>query len=100
VLFIYITSLASNELISINPIKQLTFFVSIILSSCLIFNNLNIQQQINLLSAHGNKAFNFMYSNNTFVLTITTIIYLLLTLIIVVKVSNKFEAPLKSKIFL
>jgi len=40
-----------------------------------------------------------MYTWNSIRLITLTIIYLLLTLIIVVKISNKFEAPIKNLIF-
>jgi hypothetical protein len=39
-----------------------------------------------------------LYRWNNCVLLATTILYIFLTLVIVVKISNKFEAPLKNLI--
>lgn len=98
VLFIYITSLASNELIliSINSI-----FYSVIFCSLLIFFiilSFNLQDNYNIFNFNF-KSFHLIYSIRRSRLVILTIIYLLLTLIIVVKISNKFDAPIKNMIF-
>lgn len=100
VLFIYITSLASNEKINISLINQ-PAHVFYIFTAVVIFLliKINFQHQFLQFTETQNKFFNFMYRINRIYLTLITIIYLLLTLIIVVKTSNKFEAPLKNKIF-
>jgi len=100
VLFIYITSLASNELIPLKISNGAIIVLVIFLFSWIIFNSPNIQQFFNYQSENIFKTFNFMYRSNSIILTLTTIVYLLLTLIIVVKISNKFDAPIKNIIFL
>jgi len=98
VLFIYITSLASNEkfFFRANPILLL-YIISIIIIILLI--NKNEEAQIFNQLNNINKIFNSIYSLNVITLTITTIIYLLLTLIVVVKVASKYEGPLRNIVY-
>nr|AMW68083.1 NADH dehydrogenase subunit 6 [Podallea sp. YW-2016] len=100
VLFIYMTSLASNELFSfsMNNFMKMIFMFFILLSiSLLIFNNnfillknmdtskfnydmiINMENQLNLIKLYNNPSMN---------ITLLMIIYLLLTLIIIVKITN------------
>lgn len=98
VLFIYITSLASNELIliSINSIFYSVIFCSLLLFFIIL--SFNLQDNYNIFNFNF-KSFHLIYSIRRSRLVILTIIYLLLTLIIVVKISNKFDAPIKNMIF-
>lgn len=97
VLFIYITSLASNELIRLKIITlPNSIFIPIILVFFIIIN-VDFQE----FKESGTrflitKTFNFLYRWNNCILLTTSILYLFLTLVIVVKISNKFEAPLKT----
>nr|AMM04651.1 NADH dehydrogenase subunit 6 [Folsomia candida] len=97
VLFIYITSLASNELISL---KMITLPNSIFIPMILVFfmiMNVDFQEfKESGTSFLMTKTFNFLYSWNNCILLTTSMLYLFLTLVIVVKISNKFEAPLKT----
>nr|YP_010627184.1 NADH dehydrogenase subunit 6 [Syritta vitripennis]WBK26888.1 NADH dehydrogenase subunit 6 [Syritta vitripennis] len=109
VLFIYMTSLASNEMFSISmkmtTISLITFFI--LLTTILfmdkllvLFNssnnevisisNLNSYIQENTLNL--NKLYN--YPNN--MVTILLINYLLITLIATVKITKLFHGPLRS----
>lgn len=98
VLFIYITRLASNEKINISIRARMT--VAIILRTVLITTIVSWNNQIiNLENVRIVKYFNSIYSNSARLLIITTITYLLLTLVIVVKISNKFNSPIKNIIF-
>ena len=98
VLFIYITRLASNEklTININAIKNKTFITirSFIFVFLFIINS---QSQIKESLSYF-KTFNSMYSNTVWIPTLFLILYLLLTLIVAVKISNKFEGPIKNLI--
>lgn len=108
VLFIYVTSLASNEifnfsikLIWINAIIFVIFFLLILLIDKSLFINyfINFESQnlffiMNFQNENSlslNKLYNF--PNN--LITIIVIIYLFLTLIAVVKITNIFEGPLR-----
>nr|UPX88392.1 NADH dehydrogenase subunit 6 [Nephrotoma quadrifaria] len=109
VLFIYMTSLASNEMFNFS-IKNLfailisfTFFMLMILlindSISMNFYHLNsdtssILNEMNMIKENSlnlNKLYNFP----TNMLTILLINYLFLTLIIIVKITNNFYGPLR-----
>nr|WBR65675.1 NADH dehydrogenase subunit 6 [Layahima sp. 3 YZ-2022a] len=106
VLFIYVTSLASNELFSFS-VKSL--FISIIMLSLLtiifmfmdnlmlITNNLEMikmSPESNLFSENEINLIK-LYNNPTMNITIMMINYLLLTLIVVVKITNINHGPLR-----
>nr|AII02254.1 NADH dehydrogenase subunit 6 [Endrosis sarcitrella] len=111
VLFIYVSSIASNELFMMTMKMKMTFilfnFFSIILS-ILFFNNLkwmnfiinseminffqsflffNNENKINLIK---------LYNNQTFLLMMILIIYLFITLVAIVKITNIFYGPLRT----
>nr|YP_010274875.1 NADH dehydrogenase subunit 6 [Pseudocoladenia dea]UJV31565.1 NADH dehydrogenase subunit 6 [Pseudocoladenia dea]WGM81127.1 NADH dehydrogenase subunit 6 [Pseudocoladenia dea]WGM81140.1 NADH dehydrogenase subunit 6 [Pseudocoladenia fabia]WNN66905.1 NADH dehydrogenase subunit 6 [Pseudocoladenia festa] len=111
VLFIYVASIASNELFSISFKLKLFYiisFVFILMLSTLLMNNLNWMNFYNMQEM--NNMFNSMlffnnencinltklYNNQTFFLMMLMIIYLLITLIAVVKITNIFFGPLRS----
>nr|YP_009116508.1 NADH dehydrogenase subunit 6 [Zinaida nascens]YP_009136714.1 NADH dehydrogenase subunit 6 [Zinaida jigongi]AJD80549.1 NADH dehydrogenase subunit 6 [Zinaida nascens]AKE07319.1 NADH dehydrogenase subunit 6 [Zinaida jigongi] len=112
VLFIYVSSIASNELFYIpfnNKILFLFMFFIIIFISIMFMYNLN---WLNLFinSYEMNNLFNyFMFFNNenninltkfynkqTYLLMFMLIIYLFITLVAVVKITNIFYGPLRS----
>jgi len=98
VLFIYITRLASNEKINLSMRTGIT--VTGILVTALIITMASWNNQIiNLENIRVIKYFNTIYSNSARLLIFITITYLLLTLVIVVKISNKFNSPIKNIIF-
>ncbi|YP_010449135.1 NADH dehydrogenase subunit 6 (mitochondrion) [Pectinophora gossypiella] len=111
VLFIYVSSIASNELF-IMTFKMKMFILLItmmnILLSILLMNNLN---WMNLsISSEMEKFFNYyfffnnenkinlnkLYNNQTFFTMMMMIIYLFITLVAVVKITNIFYGPLRS----
>jgi NADH-ubiquinone oxidoreductase chain 6 len=97
VLFIYITSLASNEKIffSLKP-SLVVLIVSLLL--IVIPTSLNRTPEYKYFLS-SIKSFYSIYSRPLFLPTIVAIIYLLFTLIVVVKVASKYEAPIKNTIF-
>ena len=99
VLFIYITRLASNEIIVINLYSYGLIIILTTFLRIFLINFNNFQQIFDVSTEHFSITFNFIYSLNRAPLVLVTIVYLLLTLIIVVKISNKFDAPIKNIIF-
>nr|UFZ13239.1 NADH dehydrogenase subunit 6 [Orohermes crepusculus] len=107
VLFIYMTTLASNELFtfSMNTF-MLNFFVFFMMLIILIITNnfINLNDTINMDMKNMDN-FLFMQENNTELmklynfptmnLTLMLVNYLFLTLIIVVKITNIFYGPLR-----
>nr|AXY66776.1 NADH dehydrogenase subunit 6 [Lymantria albescens] len=114
VLFIYVSSIASNELfLTSNKLKMfLMFFIIISIFSFVnsFNNNLFMNFSINsdminlfnynnlLLNSNFNKInLNKLYNNQTFMMMMMMMIYLFITLIAVVKITNIFYGPLRSK---
>nr|UKG18985.1 NADH dehydrogenase subunit 6 [Dendrolimus punctatus] len=113
VLFIYVTSIASNELFTIN-LKMKTFlsimiYFSIIMSF-IYMNNLNwmnlsnnsemenAKEMILFLNNENKFNLNKLYNQQTYMMTMLMIIYLFITLIAVVKITNIFFGPLRSSL--
>jgi NADH-ubiquinone oxidoreductase chain 6 len=110
VLFIYITSLASNEIFNLKifPIYisffLILFFIIIILfvDKNIIFinftnNETSSLQIIKPLILENSIILNKIYNFPINLITILLIIYLFLTLVAVVKITNIFEGPLRPK---
>nr|AJG02638.1 NADH dehydrogenase subunit 6 [Hipparchia semele] len=110
VLFIYVSSIASNELMNFSMINKFNFLIPsmILLFTILLKNNLNwlnfsINEDMNnfinmfLFSYNENNINLFkLYNEQTYLLMIMMIIYLFITLIAVVKITNIFFGPLRS----
>nr|YP_004222173.1 NADH dehydrogenase subunit 6 [Chrysoperla nipponensis]ARO47929.1 NADH dehydrogenase subunit 6 [Chrysoperla nipponensis]BAJ61131.1 NADH dehydrogenase subunit 6 [Chrysoperla nipponensis] len=104
VLFLYVTSLASNELFSFNMLSLLLMIsFTMIMSIILIFNDKFIWLISNLETINFNMINNLenennlikLYNNPTMNVTLLMIIYLFLTLIIVVKITDINYGPLR-----
>nr|YP_010737151.1 NADH dehydrogenase subunit 6 [Micromelalopha sieversi]WEP25245.1 NADH dehydrogenase subunit 6 [Micromelalopha sieversi] len=114
VLFIYVSSIASNELFNLSINMKITlifFFLLILMLQFMFMNNLiwmnlsNNSDMINLLNSYfnlnnlNNKVnLSKMYNNQTFMTMMMLIIYLFITLIAVVKITNIFYGPIRSSI--
>nr|YP_010146018.1 NADH dehydrogenase subunit 6 [Tipula nova]QQO80825.1 NADH dehydrogenase subunit 6 [Tipula nova] len=109
VLFIYMTSLASNEMFNFSTKNFLmaSFILSFSLFMMLIFNDstylnsfsmnsemISIMNEMNLIK-ENNLNLNKLYNFPTNMLTLLLINYLFLTLIIIVKITNNFYGPLR-----
>nr|WKU83867.1 NADH dehydrogenase subunit 6 [Chalcosyrphus chalybeus] len=108
VLFIYITSLASNELFSISMkmtmsmMMNLLFLILIILfmdKMITTFNSMNLEMNsiTNLNSFMKENSLNLykLYNYPTNMITILLMNYLLITLIVVVKITKLFYGPIR-----
>nr|YP_010952538.1 NADH dehydrogenase subunit 6 [Cechetra lineosa]WMQ52845.1 NADH dehydrogenase subunit 6 [Cechetra lineosa] len=111
VLFIYVSSIASNEMffsLSNNmKIMIITIILFMMMTQLMFIKNLNWMNLINNLEM--NNFFNFMffnnenkinlnklYNNNSSMLMLLLIIYLFITLIAIVKITNIFFGPLRT----
>nr|YP_010287569.1 NADH dehydrogenase subunit 6 [Sinomphisa plagialis]UKT61900.1 NADH dehydrogenase subunit 6 [Sinomphisa plagialis] len=114
VLFIYVSSIASNEIFKISFFMKIFFFICImmfIMISFFSFNNF-YKMNFNINNLEMNNFFNMflffnnenkinltkLYNNQTFLIMMMMIIYLFITLIAVVKITNIFYGPLRSSI--
>nr|YP_010693032.1 NADH dehydrogenase subunit 6 [Rhagoletis completa]WCB98213.1 NADH dehydrogenase subunit 6 [Rhagoletis completa] len=108
VLFIYVTSLASNEMFSfsmkLTTICLLTFTLLMILSLMMdkslisIFlenNEMKFMNNTNLFTEENSLNLNKLYNFPTNFVTILLMNYLLITLIVVVKITKLFYGPLR-----
>nr|YP_010546989.1 NADH dehydrogenase subunit 6 [Anabropsis tonkinensis]UYI31644.1 NADH dehydrogenase subunit 6 [Anabropsis tonkinensis]UYI31657.1 NADH dehydrogenase subunit 6 [Anabropsis tonkinensis] len=111
VLFIYITSLASNEMFIIptkfillsSSILMMMFLISFSLDSSLMNLNINnndmnssIQNSTHLYN-ESTMSLMKLYNNPTELITLMLVLYLFLTLIAIVKITNIFQGPLRQK---
>nr|YP_009045517.1 NADH dehydrogenase subunit 6 [Athyma opalina]AHA03881.1 NADH dehydrogenase subunit 6 [Athyma opalina] len=110
VLFIYVSSVASNELFKIHIISKLSFIyilfimiLSIFFKNNLIWMNFYFNDEmINMfnLNLFFNNEYNFnlskLYNKQNYWMMMLMIIYLFITLIAIVKITNIFFGPLRS----
>nr|YP_009759751.1 NADH dehydrogenase subunit 6 [Phauda flammans]QIQ56362.1 NADH dehydrogenase subunit 6 [Phauda flammans] len=108
VLFIYISSIASNEMFKISSIMILFFFMLFLISMFLsfFFNNLtwmnffnsDMELMNNFLFFNNENKINLskLYNQQTHFLMIMLMIYLFITLVAVVKIINIFYGPIRS----
>nr|YP_010615460.1 NADH dehydrogenase subunit 6 [Abisara chela]WAT94130.1 NADH dehydrogenase subunit 6 [Abisara chela] len=110
VLFIYVSSIASNEMFNFSMNNKMFFialFLLMMLMSIFFMNNLN-WMNINFNNEMINFFYSFLFMNNenninltklyneqTYFLMLMMIIYLFITLIAVVKITNIFFGPLR-----
>nr|ANJ70296.1 NADH dehydrogenase subunit 6 [Acilius sulcatus] len=111
ILFIYMTSLASNEMFNFSKkimIVSLTFIIMIIILTFMIDNSLinSLFKNSNIIEFYNNMIFykneniislNNIYNKPNFMITLMLINYLFLTLIAVVKITNMNYGPLRQK---
>nr|YP_009266780.1 NADH dehydrogenase subunit 6 [Cecropterus lyciades]ANK79342.1 NADH dehydrogenase subunit 6 [Cecropterus lyciades] len=112
VLFIYVSSIASNEMFNFSPINKfflLIYSMFTIIMTIYFMNNL-YWMNLFINSCEMENFFNFMlffnnenkinltklYNNQTYFLMMMMIIYLFITLIAVVKIVNIFYGPLRT----
>nr|YP_003587605.1 NADH dehydrogenase subunit 6 [Hyphantria cunea]ADD53028.1 NADH dehydrogenase subunit 6 [Hyphantria cunea] len=113
VLFIYVSSIASNELFKPSFNLKIIFMMSLFTMIILQFIYMNNLYWLNFsFNSDMNNLFLFdmfinnenkinlskLYNNQTFMIMLMLIIYLFITLIAVVKITNIFYGPLRSKI--
>nr|YP_009154099.1 NADH dehydrogenase subunit 6 [Gandalfus puia]AKC99390.1 NADH dehydrogenase subunit 6 [Gandalfus puia] len=103
VLFIYVASLASNEFFSFSSsmfmFYSLTFLIftttCFYLDPILISNFSSIPSSSLYLQLSTISIVSWIYSNTVMNFTLFIVMYLLLTLIVVVKITNLFKGPLR-----
>nr|YP_010895298.1 NADH dehydrogenase subunit 6 [Toxomerus saphiridiceps]WJW73889.1 NADH dehydrogenase subunit 6 [Toxomerus saphiridiceps] len=109
VLFIYVTSLASNEMFTFSMKMLMLLMINLFIMTILMifmdkiiimFNSLNNEMNsISLLNSYileNTLNLNKLYNYPTNIITIMLINYLLITLIATVKITKLFYGPLRS----
>nr|YP_011017095.1 NADH dehydrogenase subunit 6 [Orthaga aenescens]WQB62453.1 NADH dehydrogenase subunit 6 [Orthaga aenescens] len=108
VLFIYVSSIASNEMFKMSLNLKIFFFIGIFILFSYIYyfyfkiTNYNFNLEMNnlfnfhmFINTENNINLSKMYNNQTYKLMIMMVIYLFITLIAVVKITNIFFGPLR-----
>nr|YP_009753974.1 NADH dehydrogenase subunit 6 [Cyphoderus albinus]QIT06455.1 NADH dehydrogenase subunit 6 [Cyphoderus albinus] len=98
VLFIYITSLASNEKFSFDWINSIKLIFPPLITSVImvLINPSLISKATKMINTFNLITLNFSHSLLTPISMV--MIYLLITLIVVVKISSKIQGPLRNMI--
>nr|WMQ78003.1 NADH dehydrogenase subunit 6 [Metabraxas rubrotincta] len=113
VLFIYVSSIASNEMFNLSfnmKIMLLSLIMLIMMSQIYSYNfeNLNWMNLSNNMSNNNNLInmmffnnenkinLNKLYNNHTYMIMIMLVIYLFISLVAIVKITNIFYGPLRS----
>nr|YP_010700060.1 NADH dehydrogenase subunit 6 [Phlossa conjucta]WCH63193.1 NADH dehydrogenase subunit 6 [Phlossa conjucta] len=110
VLFIYISSIASNEMFKFNNFFKILMFYFLFIMIMMFMNFKNIFWMNFFINSELLNYFNFLlfinnenllnisklYNNQTFLMMMMLVIYLFITLIAVVKITNIFYGPLRS----
>nr|YP_009227481.1 NADH dehydrogenase subunit 6 [Parnara guttata]AFN21416.1 NADH dehydrogenase subunit 6 [Parnara guttata] len=112
VLFIYVSSIASNELFNLTFKNKLLLIMIMTMMFLICMLNMNNLKMMNFHSNNYdmNNFFNYflffnnenninlskLYNSHNYFLMIMLIIYLFITLIVVVKITNIFYGPLRS----
>nr|YP_009434372.1 NADH dehydrogenase subunit 6 [Athetis lepigone]ATE89015.1 NADH dehydrogenase subunit 6 [Athetis lepigone]ATE89028.1 NADH dehydrogenase subunit 6 [Athetis lepigone]ATE89041.1 NADH dehydrogenase subunit 6 [Athetis lepigone]ATE89054.1 NADH dehydrogenase subunit 6 [Athetis lepigone]ATE89067.1 NADH dehydrogenase subunit 6 [Athetis lepigone] len=114
VLFIYVSSIASNEMFKpLINIKKMFFFIiflMLIIIQIMYMNNISwmnfsinsdMDNFMNLLLFFNNENkinLSKLYNNQTFLIMLMLVIYLFITLIAIVKITNIFYGPIRSSL--
>nr|QBR55117.1 NADH dehydrogenase subunit 6 [Diamphipnopsis sp. SD-2019] len=110
VLFIYVTSLASNEMFTLSS-KTFILLSTPLIMTTLLMMTVDMQGLITNYFSSDMESIKFMmnyeeeassslmklYNTNTSIITLMLVIYLFLTLIAVVTITNIFKGPLREK---
>nr|AVJ52561.1 NADH dehydrogenase subunit 6 [Agonosoma flavolineatum] len=100
VLFIYMASIASNEKFK-TPVNMMIMFVMSFMITMIITNNMNITYEYPWNNNIKFSAINLikLFNTTSMYMTLTVIIYLLLTMIIVSFIASSKEGPLRMKTY-
>nr|YP_010389745.1 NADH dehydrogenase subunit 6 [Issikiopteryx taipingensis]UPU95818.1 NADH dehydrogenase subunit 6 [Issikiopteryx taipingensis] len=110
VLFIYVSSIASNELFKLLSFNiKLLFIIFMMFFLMMIFfmnfkwmnfnfnsDMIDLNNSLLIMNNENNLNLTKLYNNQTFILMMMLIIYLFITLVSIVKITNIFYGPLRS----
>nr|YP_009758317.1 NADH dehydrogenase subunit 6 [Erannis ankeraria]QIN90123.1 NADH dehydrogenase subunit 6 [Erannis ankeraria] len=113
VLFIYVSSVASNEMFKLSINMKMLMMIFLLMISInqiylYIFENLNWMNLSNNISDNDNMLnmtffnndnkinLNKFYNNQTYMIMMMLVIYLFISLVAIVKITNIFYGPLRS----
>nr|AKN01348.1 NADH dehydrogenase subunit 6 [Entomovelia sp. YC-2015] len=99
ILFMYMASIASNEImkfsLKIMVIMFMSFTITMLIMKTEIF--LNLSQNMMMNENQQNMSLMKLFNSNSSIMTILMAIYLLITMIYVIFITNSFEGPMRKK---
>nr|YP_011010430.1 NADH dehydrogenase subunit 6 [Metrocoris tenuicornis]WPW47045.1 NADH dehydrogenase subunit 6 [Metrocoris tenuicornis] len=99
VLFMYMASVASNEMMKFS-MKTMFMMMFIMIMTTMIMKNelyLNMNMIIPTIENQQNLSMMKLFNMKTFMITIMLAMYLLITMIYVIYITNSFEGPMRMK---
>nr|WEP24846.1 NADH dehydrogenase subunit 6 [Metidiocerus sp.] len=98
ILFIYMSSLASNEKFKINmKMLIITLTILVVIEEFMQDMQVNETQNLNYIEYTEQLSLNKLYNKKSMMITLIMVLYLLLTMIVVTKLVKHYEGPLRSK---
>nr|UJG45433.1 NADH dehydrogenase subunit 6 [Gerris gibbifer] len=99
VLFMYMASIASNEMMKFNFKFLMLTLMSMVLFFILNENEMfmNSQEIILMIENKQNMSMMKLFNSKTSIMTIMLALYLLITMIYVIFITNTFEGPMRKK---
>nr|YP_010875380.1 NADH dehydrogenase subunit 6 [Balta curvirostris]WGW15127.1 NADH dehydrogenase subunit 6 [Balta curvirostris] len=98
ILFIYVTSVSSNEMIFMSYKMIIISFISMIMATAMyMYPDMTNQEMSNitLINMDTTNSLMKLYNNSTNLITIMMATYLFITLIVIVKITNIYKGPLR-----
>nr|YP_009175388.1 NADH dehydrogenase subunit 6 [Drabescoides nuchalis]ALF99740.1 NADH dehydrogenase subunit 6 [Drabescoides nuchalis] len=96
ILFMYMSSIASNEKFSINMYFMMLMFILILPMEELLLNNMNLESQNSPIWSES-ITLSKIFNKKGMLITLTMFCYLLLTMIAVTAIIKIYKGPLRSK---
>nr|ATC73079.1 NADH dehydrogenase subunit 6 [Cicadellinae sp. EMHAU-2015-Zz060410] len=97
ILFMYMSSIASNEKFKMKMNLTFMIFILILISEEMMNENQVNEEQNMILSTLTYSSMTKLYNKKSMLITMALVLYLLLTMIVVTKIVKHHEGPLRSK---
>nr|QUO99371.1 NADH dehydrogenase subunit 6 [Atkinsoniella xanthonota]QZH44561.1 NADH dehydrogenase subunit 6 [Atkinsoniella xanthonota] len=97
ILFMYMSSIASNEKFKMKMNLTFMIFIFILISEEMMNENQVNEEQNMILSTLSYSSMTKLYNKKSMLITMALVLYLLLTMIVVTKIVKHHEGPLRSK---
>nr|YP_011010352.1 NADH dehydrogenase subunit 6 [Metrocoris tigrinus]WPW46967.1 NADH dehydrogenase subunit 6 [Metrocoris tigrinus] len=99
VLFMYMASVASNEIMKFSPKVFIIIMIVMIISFMFMENEININYNIIITTIENQQIMSMMklFNSKSMIITMMLALYLLITMIYVIYITNVFEGPMRMK---
>nr|YP_011010703.1 NADH dehydrogenase subunit 6 [Metrocoris communis]WPW47383.1 NADH dehydrogenase subunit 6 [Metrocoris communis] len=99
VLFMYMASIASNEIMKFSVKMIMMSFMVMIIMMLIMKNdmNMNMNTIISVIENQQNMSMMKLFNSKSSIITVMLAMYLLITMIYVIFITNVFEGPMRKK---